>query len=185
MKKIPVMMLCLAGALMIGRVVFAQDNAATSDLEAKTRELEEAIYNGTDDIDLMYHRNELFVDVPREIKRMKNELRQQQKIAAMNSELEARLVELRKLQQELSKVITKRAGENGNIKLLVTLYESISVDSAADLLKRLPATVAVTMMQMMSPRKSSKILGAMDPSAAAKLSRMLLTAPSLSSVGGA
>ena len=95
--------------------------------------------------------------------------------------MEERQKELAKLQGDLSKEIKKKTEDNENLRLVINLYESLKPDEAAGLLKRMPLSVTVTMIKMMSPKKSSKILAVMDPKLAAQISRLLIQSPTVAS----
>lgn len=124
--------------------------------------------------------NSLYVNLAREMQlaeRKRESAVDQTSVDVLSGEVRDRLEELKALSGLLETKIEQKTAENGNLKLLVTLYESISADQAAELLKRIPFPVSLTVFQMMSPRKSAKILAAMDPKIGAELSRRLIKMP--------
>lgn len=132
--------------------------------------------------------NALFIDLAREIevsererKRMETLKGTNYKVSVVEEELKNRLAELNRLKEQLNATVPGVAGdikkkekENEKLVLLVSLYESLSAEQAADLMKRLPIPVTLTMFEMMNTKKSSKILAAMDPKMAAELSQRIL-----------
>ncbi|EKD41668.1 MAG: hypothetical protein ACD_73C00593G0006 [uncultured bacterium] len=140
--------------------------------------------------------NDLYIDLAREIERSERDRRIQgntqlaeEGVSLLQGQIKERQAELEDLQKNLQQLdslqtkinddIKNRIENNPNIKLLVTLYESLSSDQAAELIKRLPMTVSLKMVQMMNPKKFSKILASMDPKFASELSRRLIREPAL------
>jgi len=151
------------------------------------------------DIPLNTEDNELYVDLSREIEKSERDRRVQgnsrqaeEGVSLLQAQIREREAELEALQKNLKSLdglqtkinedLKNRIENNPNIKLLVTLYESLSPDQSANLLKRLPMTISLKMIQMMNPKKFSKILAAMDPSYASELSRRLIREPALASI---
>ncbi len=123
----------------------------------------------------------LYMDLNRELELAKRERQRHEgqdtnetDLKKFNEELAGRVKELQQVREDLSKQVEKKKENNPNLQYLVGLYESIKPVEAAELLKRLPLTVTVTMMQMMSPKKTSKILSAMDPKLATEISRRVI-----------
>ncbi len=128
--------------------------------------------------------NSLYVDLVREMdlaERIRKEQSSTGSFAIVRNEVEDKLSELKNLTASLETKLDNKSSTNENLKLLVTLYESLGADQAAELLKRMPFTVSLNMIQMMSPKKASKILAAMDPKNAAEVSRRLIKMPSVAS----
>lgn len=126
----------------------------------------------------------LYVDLVREIELSKRERgnrvdqnRYIKEVKDLNEELTKRLTELDEVKERLKQKVNNKQKDNANLDHLITLYESISADQAAGLMRKLPIRVATRMMQKMSPRKSSKILAAMDEKYAAEMSKRLLRQP--------
>ena len=151
------------------------------------------------DLPLSVEENELYVDLAREIERSERDRRVQgnarqaeEGVSLLQGQIKEREAELENLQKNLKSLdslqtkinddIKNRIENNPNIKLLVTLYESLSAEQSADLLKRLPMTISLKMVQMMNPKKFSKIMAAMDPKFASELSKRLIREPALASI---
>ncbi len=138
--------------------------------------------------DVIPDSNALYVDLAREIGRTdkQKEINQNatiiaDKMKALQDELTNKMKELETIQKSADLKI--KAGEEGNdnLKLVVNLYESIGADQAAELLKHMPMTVTIKMIQMMAPKKAAKILAAMDSKFASELSRRLIRNPAVAS----
>lgn len=132
-------------------------------------------------VNLLSHDNEIYVNLSREMERTQREKFQEANLKLLHQELDQRQKELGKIQESLSKEIKKKTEDNENLKLVVTLYESLKPAEAAELLKRLPLVVSVELIKMMSQRKSGKILAAMEPKLAAQISRLLIQSPEVAS----
>lgn len=128
------------------------------------------------------HERETFVDLARELERNRKSGEEEGNLKLLKEELSLREKELTQIQEDLSKTVQKKTEENENLKLLISLYESLKADEAAGLLKRLPMNMTLVMMQKMNPKKSSKILAAMDPKMAAQVSRLLVRSPQVSTL---
>lgn len=142
------------------------------------------IYAEIQRIDLMTKGSALYVDLERELEREHILQARYSDLDVLVGEYQRRTQELEQLrtrmdtlQQTVGGQLGKQVDGNDSLKLLITLYESIKPNEAAELLKRLPLGVSVTMMQRMSPRKASKVLSAMDPKVAAEISRRLIRNP--------
>lgn len=135
-------------------------------------------------INFTSHDNELYINLAREMERSQRDHQQEDSLKLLKQELESRRKELSGIQQTLSKDIKKKTEENENLRLLVTLYESMKASEVSELLKRMPLTFSVTILKMMSPKKSSKVLAVMDPKMAAQVSRLLIQSPEIASNGG-
>lgn len=126
-----------------------------------------------------------FVDLEREQERL---VLERDKISTTNNveqEIIARLTEMKDLANQLNKEVGKKVTASDHLKQLVTLYESINAEQATQILKQLPTSMSVSILSMMNPKKSSKILAAMEPYLAADMSRRLLKEPQKVAVGGA
>lgn len=186
----------LAHAGKTAEVVQAKSATPLTSVEA----LEQAIYEDLTHIDLMTAGNSVYVDLEREIQLEQSMRERRIDLRVVSDELNERVIEMKQLQagiQEppMAKALQGKLDEsetlrkqleaqmqdqiklNDNLKLLVTLYESLKAEEAAGLIKHLPPNVALQMMRMMSPRKSSKILSVMEPRLAAELSKRLIQAP--------
>ncbi|MBI4239295.1 MAG: hypothetical protein HY696_12880 [Deltaproteobacteria bacterium] len=135
-------------------------------------------------IDLITKGNALYVDLQHELERERILQERRFSVGILVGEYQQRTQELEQLRQRMDTLqqgvggqLGKQVDGNDNLKLLITLYESIKPNEAAELLKRLPLGVSVTMMQRMSPRKASKVLSALDPKVAAEISRRLIRNP--------
>lgn len=125
-----------------------------------------------------------FVNLEREEERF---LRDQDKVLVaqnINKELEEKLNEMKEIKNQLSKDVNKRVSVNDHIKQLVTLYESISAEQATQIIKQLPSALSVSILSMMNPKKSSKILATMEPHMAADMSKKILKEPQKLALGG-
>ncbi len=142
-----------------------------------TRELYEAIHENASHTNLVQVRKKILADLGLEMERLELQRKQRQQEKILEGELAKRLQELAVLQEQLTAVVAEKANQNPNVPLLVSLYESLSPENAAELLKRLPVDVAVRIVQTMKLQKSSKIIGVMEPAVAAKLSRLILRTP--------
>lgn len=187
----------VAAVLLCGvRPLCAAESASVPNPNVKSplRNTFENVYREIDRIDLLVKGNAKYVDLGEEIHREDVARTQRNAADAMLTEITQRSQELDQLQKNVDATLSlkskqqalgdktgKLAGDvkegvaqNENLKLLMSLYESVKPDEAAELLKRLPLPVAVTMIEQMSPRKSSKILSAMDPKFAAEVSRRII-----------
>lgn len=168
--------LTLGLALILPAWVWAEENKVDDSEYAKAKRIDKE--------------NALYMDLAREIEleardRSKRESgADNEQVKLLQSELDGKLKELEVIRKEVSKEVKAKAEANENLKLLVSLYETISAEQTAELLKRMPASVSLAVMQMMSPKKASKILSAMDPKVAAELSRRLITTPALATNNG-
>jgi flagellar motility protein MotE (MotC chaperone) len=61
----------------------------------------------------------------------------------------------------------------GRVKRLARLYEGMRAKEAAAVLERLERPLAMRILSLLSERQAGKILSAMNPSAAAEVSRLL------------
>lgn len=167
--------------VLCSTAAYAADGAAAATPE---RELESMIYADVNHMDLLTGGNAAYVDLQREIAQEQMLRQQQVQMPVLHGELSARLDELKALQAQLEAnrvqvkdKVAEGIGANDNLKLLVTLYESLKAEEAAGLIKHLPPNVALQMLRMMSPRKSSKILSVMEPRLAAEISKRLIREP--------
>lgn len=131
------------------------------------------------------HENALYMDLMREIDLSQRERNDQRSLGLMQDELEKKMQELDGVKKNLSDEIQKKVEANDNLKLMVSLYETLDASQAADLLKRLPASISMTMLKMMVPKKASKVLAAMEPKIAAEMSRRMIQAPNTTIIEGA
>ncbi len=140
----------------------------------KNTDLKTTLENQSEKPEYLTYQRAKFVDLEKEadvVKLLQNRNNQQKQIM---SELDEKIKEMEKIRNDLTKTAEPKKQSNKNFQLLVTLYESISADQAAELLKKLPVSVSVEMMQKMNPKKSSKILAVMDTKIAAEISRRLI-----------
>ncbi len=128
--------------------------------------------------------NVKFVDLEREQERFGQDRDKVVLSKNLDQELQNRLNEMKELQNQLNKEVSKRVSVNDHLKQLVTLYESISADQATQIIKQLPTTLSVSILSMMNPKKSSKILAVMEPHLAADMSRRILKEPQRLQSGG-
>lgn len=188
-KKIP--LLFLVAALLVGGKARAISLDGGEYLDQNMSPPVADLYNATqidaDNTNLVVHSETMYVDLARELELSERERNskgisddKESVIKSLETELDQRITELKVLQEKLSGDIKTKTEKNENLKLLVSMYEALSPSQAADLIKQLPYSVSLTMMEMMNQKKSSKILAAMDSKFAAEFSRRLLRAPALS-----
>ncbi len=132
-------------------------------------------------INLVVEDNPVFVDLKREMERLQREKEKQSTASAMENEIGSRIQEMGKLREELGKEVKEKVAANDNLSLLVKLYETISPDKVATILKGMPFSVSLEIMKMMKPKKTSLILSAMDEKFAGEMSRRLIQSGSYSS----
>ncbi len=118
--------------------------------------------------------NAPYVDLRKEIEMAVRVREKGTQKAAVDDEVTVRLKEMAKLKEELAKMIEEKTQASQSLQLLVSLYESISADKVAKILRQMPFSVSLAVMKTMSPRKSSKILAEMEDKYAAEMSRRLL-----------
>lgn len=146
----------------------------SEEVAQKNKDLKSTLENQSEKPEYLTYQRAKFVDLEKEadvVKLLQNRNNQQKQIM---SELDEKIKEMENARNELAKSVEPKKQANKNFQLLVTLYESISADQAAELLKKLPVSVSVEMMQKMNPKKSSKILAVMDSKIAAEISRRLI-----------
>ncbi len=85
--------------------------------------------------------------------------------------------EFKRMSATLEKAVVQKQQDDPNLRLVVTLYESVDPKKAADMMKKLDAEMVLAIMRMMSPRKASRVLSEMDNKVAAHISRMLVERP--------
>lgn len=189
MKTKMTMLLLLTGLALVSAGGWAADKVPGQD------KADESLIR-TLNVPMDIEANQLYVDLAREIDRSERDRRVQgnarlaeEGVSLLQAQIKERQAELENLQSNLKTLdslqtkinedIKNRIENNPNVRLLVTLYESLSPDQAANLIKRLPMTVSLKMVQMMSPKKFSKILASMDPKYASELSRRLIREPAV------
>lgn len=136
--------------------------------------LYETLRKDPDGGNMIVDNNAPYVDLRKEIEmavRMREKGRQ---TAAVDDEVTVRLKEMARLKEELAKMVEEKTQASQSLQLLVSLYESISADKVAKVLRQMPFSVSLAVMKTMSPRKSSKILAEMEDKYAAEMSRRLL-----------
>ncbi len=121
--------------------------------------------------------NERYIRLTREMEKAQQKKTEEETLKLLTEELAARQAELGQIQKNLSQTVSKKTEDNENLRLLITLYESMKADEVSALLKRLPMPLTVTIVKMMNPKKASKIIAAMDASMAAQVSRLLIQLP--------
>jgi flagellar motility protein MotE (MotC chaperone) len=121
--------------------------------------------------------NDRYIRLTREMEKAQKTKTDEDTLKLLNQELEARQTELGQIQKDLSQTVKKKTEDNENLRLLITLYESMKADEVAALLKKMPLQMSVTVVKMMNPKKASKVISAMDPSMAAQVSRLLVQIP--------
>lgn len=169
---------------LVALVLFQTTGALAEGTEPEKNETErlvEKIQSNPEFPNFVTQDDSLYMDLNRELELAKRERQRHEgqdtnetDLKKFNEELAGRVKELQQVREDLSKQVEKKKENNPNLQYLVGLYESIKPVEAAELLKRLPLTVTVTMMQMMNPKKTSKILSAMDPKLATEISRRVI-----------
>lgn len=151
-----------------------EKNTEVNNDHKKDTTLQTTLENQSEKPEYLTYQRAKFVDLEKEadvVKLLQNRNNQQKQIM---TELDQKIKEMDQARTDLAKTAEPKKQANKNFQLLVTLYESISAEQAADLLKKLPVSVSVEMMQKMNPKKSSKILAVMDAKIAAEISRRLI-----------
>ncbi|MBX7148459.1 hypothetical protein K1X76_05190 [bacterium] len=188
--------MAMAGILVLGiyPVVHAEDAATTAPAAAQEKKSDNAeeVKSETPKRELLFDGSEtktvdseinadnaLYMNLAKEIEfnEKERDKRHEMSYSMMEEELDKRLKELVGLKEELNKQIDNKVENNENLKLLVNLYQTISADQAAQLLKQMPLTVSSTMIRMMDPKKSAKIMAAMDARFATEISKRLIKGP--------
>jgi flagellar motility protein MotE (MotC chaperone) len=157
---------------------------AEAERQEKIRQLFDFIEKDESRASLLAKQQSISFDLNREIRALEQE-RMHMDVKAMQKlemervakELDSKLKELEVLRAKLEGDINDKDKNKESMTLLVSLYESLSPDQAASLLVRLPVSTALTMIRMMNPKKTGKIIAAMEPKIAAELSKRLLRTP--------
>ncbi|GEM_PF-6780572 len=168
----------LVVVLCVGRAAWALDGAA-GDPAAKTtaatqQNIFETIYGDSSKLQFVMKEKSLYMNLRREIERNQRDQTAAAEVATLTNEWKQLAQELDKLRESLDKKVAQKTEANENLKLMISLYQAIKPDEAAQMLKRMPLSVSLATMHMMSPRQASKVLAAMDPKFAAEVSRRLI-----------
>lgn len=163
---------CVVLALFAPGPGYAQ--AAETPKEDFEKMLFESVYGEDPKLDLIVQENRLYVDLKRELARVRQDQQRKDVLEIIQAEVAAKLTELETLRETLSKEVGEQSEANENLKLVIALLEALKPDQAAGLLKQMPMHVSLATMRMMGPRKASKILSAMEPKFAAEVSRRLI-----------
>ena len=137
----------------------------------------EATQNSREKKDLINGGTSFLIDLTREKERILREKKNEQDLTKVKVEVTERLKELEKIRQELSKEVKKKTEGNDNILFLVKLYETMSADKVASLLKQMPFNISIEMIRRMKPKISSQVLAAMDERLASEIGRKLIQSP--------
>lgn len=98
----------------------------------------------------------------------------EQLLLAAEKQVDARVQELKVLEQKLEVMMSKRNGEEeAQTAALVKTYETMKPDSAARIFNKLDRTILLDVASRMKPAKIATILAAMDPPRAQDLTVML------------
>lgn len=95
----------------------------------------------------------------------------------MEDKMKIAVSDLKGASQRLDKLVVGKQAEDEDLRLIVTMYETIDPKKAAGLLKKLDREMVLAVVRMMSPKKASKVLSEMDDTIAAQLSKMLVERP--------
>ncbi|GLK54116.1 flagellar motility protein MotE (MotC chaperone) [Methylopila capsulata] len=91
-------------------------------------------------------------------------------IKAAERRMEERLVELKRLEEQVSAAEDRRREEDkAKFKELIVLYEGMKVKEAARIFERLDASVLIEVASRMNPRKLAEVMGQMSPDSAERL----------------
>jgi len=170
------------------------DGASLSKTPAPVRSdlsfLYERTHQNPDFTLLVTEPNSLYINLKRELERLEREKANPIKATEVRNEVSNKVDELKdvqnqmqKLEQErekLAKEVPQKAQSNENLLLLIKLYESISPEKVASLLKQMPMAVSMQIVKMMNPKKSSQVLSAMDDRMATEISKRLIQSTSIS-----
>jgi flagellar motility protein MotE (MotC chaperone) len=92
----------------------------------------------------------------------------------LEADAEAKLAELARLRAELEAQLAPATEEvERDLKTLIQFYQAMKPKNAATLLERLPAGLAADVLGAMKSRQAGKILDAMEPARAVRISRLM------------
>ncbi len=166
--------LALLATLLVPNMAFANKTPEAMPYPIDLSFLFENTQNNPEKTSLVNDGSNTLVDFEREQERFSREKRNGQDFTSIKKELSDRLSELAKMREELSKDVKRKTDSNDNLTLLVKLYESMSPDKVASLLKQMPLNVSLEVIRRMKPKVSSQVLAAMDESYASVIGRRLL-----------
>ncbi|MBF0492075.1 MAG: hypothetical protein HQM15_04790 [Deltaproteobacteria bacterium] len=166
--------LLLLGLLLIPKPGFASPIPESMPYPIDLSFLFENTQNNPAKTSLVNDGGAALIDLDREKERFSREVKTGQDFTSIRKELSDRLLELGKMREELSKEVKKKTDTNDSLSLLVKLYETMSPDKVASLLKQMPLNVSLEMIRRMKPKISSQVLAAMDEHYASEIGRRLL-----------
>lgn len=101
-------------------------------------------------------------------------LEEEKRIQGLKREIEERIVQLKKLQENIEQILVKqKAVDEERMSRLVKFYEAMEAEEAAPLVNRLEEGVATELFVRMNEKKAGKILAQMDAEKAIKVSERL------------
>lgn len=154
----------------------AEDAANKAALSAQTRQLNETRLSPAEIAvlgSLTARREEID-------KRAKDIDVREQLLSAAEKRVEARIAELKAIEAKINGQIAANDEKNeGRMKGLVQMYETMKPKEAARIFERLDMGVLIDVARRMQPRKMSAVLAVMDPVAAQELTVELATGDKL------
>jgi flagellar motility protein MotE (MotC chaperone) len=97
-----------------------------------------------------------------------------QALQLLEADADAKLAELAKLREQLEKQLapTQQKAER-ELDTLIQFYQAMKAKKAAALLEKLPAELAADVLGQMKSRQAGKILDAMQPAPAVRISQLM------------
>jgi flagellar motility protein MotE (MotC chaperone) len=96
---------------------------------------------------------------------------EQMQLKTLRQEVDKKLVQMQNLRQELTRLLNRKQAEEGKrVTELSKIYEKMSSEKAADLIKSLEPRLAIELLAAMNKKNAGKILDNLDRKTATKLS---------------
>ncbi|HMK61489.1 MAG TPA: hypothetical protein VK452_10150 [Dissulfurispiraceae bacterium] len=100
---------------------------------------------------------------------------EEERLKILRADLQAQIEQLKKLKQEMEALQKGLEGKRlEQFNKVVKMFESMSAEEAAKAMEKLDDDTASQILSSMKPRSSGKIMGQLDPSRAAALSKKII-----------
>ena len=101
--------------------------------------------------------------------------REREQLVVLQKEIEKKLIELSKLQDDIKEIIAKKsAAHERKIKHLIKVYSSMAPKKAAELIEKLDVDIIIEVFSNMKGDSVGKILSYVEPEKAAVISERLI-----------
>jgi flagellar motility protein MotE (MotC chaperone) len=115
------------------------------------------------------------VDLTEQAQRVLEAEAREAALRALELDLAAKIEELRKLKETtLAAIQAKEEAEAAHRATLVSFYQAMKPQAAADLLEKLPLSLASEVLSSMKARQAGKILNVMEDSRAVQISKRMV-----------